>query len=71
MGWKGYPEGLKDGEIPILARILAVADTFDNLMNEYKDYRKVIHELERLSWNQLDGNVVKVLLSVLEERKEV
>lgn len=62
---------MKDGEIPILARILAVADTFDNLMNEYKDYRKVIHELERLSWNQLDGNVVKVLLSVLEERKEV
>ncbi len=68
---KGYPKGLKGEEIPLFARILAVADTFDNLMNEYKDYRKVIHELERLSWEQLDGNVVKALLSVLEEREEV
>lgn len=36
---KGYPFGLKGGEIPIAARIFAVADVFDALINDrpYRD----------------------------------
>jgi hypothetical protein len=36
---KGYPEGLKGDEIPIGARILALADTFD-AMTSTRPYRK-------------------------------
>jgi len=34
MGGQGYPEGLKGGRIPLPARIIAVADTYDSITSE-------------------------------------
>lgn len=31
---KGYPEGLKDGDIPLLSRIIAIADAFDAMISD-------------------------------------
>ena len=41
----GYPDGLKDGDIPLVARIIAVADTFDAMTTD-RPYRKSLTEEE-------------------------
>lgn len=61
---KGYPDGLSGEEIPILARILSVADAFDAMITD-RPYRKAkskeeaIDEIEELSGYQFDINVVE------------
>jgi len=70
---EGYPEELKASEIPLEARIVAVADVFDALTSKrpYKeawDIDKAYAELKRLSGKKLDGDCVQVLL---DERDEV
>lgn len=68
----GYPSGLKGEEIPIEARILAVADTFD-AMNSERPYRKafqrdaILAELKKVSGSQLDSPVTSVFLKLLEK----
>ncbi|MBR3305952.1 MAG: HD domain-containing protein [Lachnospiraceae bacterium] len=69
MDGKGYPRGLKGEEIPRIARIIAVADTFD-AMYSTRPYRKqmpleeVLAEIKRISGNQLDPAVVDTLLEL-------
>jgi putative nucleotidyltransferase with HDIG domain len=66
---KGYPDGLKGEEIPVLSRILFVADAFD-AMNSSRAYRKAlphstcIQELKNNSGTQFDPEVVEAALSV-------
>jgi putative nucleotidyltransferase with HDIG domain len=56
---KGYPDNLKGEEIPLIARILAVADTFDALTSE-RPYRNglsdkaALEEIEICKGTQLD-----------------
>ncbi len=65
----GYPDGLKGDEIPLMARILTVADTVD-AMGADRPYRKgrptdaIIAELKRCSGTQFDPDVVEVFLKV-------
>lgn len=69
---KGYPRGLKGDEIPMVAQIIAVADTFD-AMYSTRPYRKklsldyVIGELKRVAGTQLNADVVELLASLAEE----
>ena len=69
---RGYPDGIKGEQIPLGARIMAVADTFD-AMNSERPYRKslpkdaIISELKRVSGSQLDSFVVTTFLSLLEK----
>ena len=66
----GYPDGLKNKDIPLGARILAVADTFD-AMNSKRPYREaypreiILNELERGSGSQFDPRVSAAFLSVI------
>ncbi len=53
---KGYPENLKGNEIPLWARIIAVADTFDALTTS-RPYRKKIKEKEALE--EIERNINK------------
>jgi putative nucleotidyltransferase with HDIG domain len=65
----GYPGGLRGEEIPLLARILSVADAVD-AMSYDRPYRKhmgkdeIIRELNRCSGTQFDPRIVQVFLSV-------
>ena len=65
----GYPDGLKGGDIPLLARILAVADGFQAMTSE-RPYRRArteeeaLAELERGAATQWDSAVVKVFLKL-------
>ena len=66
----GYPKGLVGEEIPLGARIIRVADTFDALISDRPDrrsrtVREAITELEQMARNTLDPEVVDALLRVL------
>ncbi|MDO5156503.1 MAG: HD domain-containing protein [Eubacteriales bacterium] len=63
----GYPLGLKGDEIPELARIICVADTYD-AMTSNRSYRKTMpqdqvrSELERAKGTQLDARFAQIML---------
>jgi HD-GYP domain-containing protein (c-di-GMP phosphodiesterase class II) len=67
----GYPEGLKAEKIPIIAKIVAVADTFDAMTTD-RSYRKgmskelAVKELKKCSGTQLDQNVVEAFIKAYE-----
>jgi putative nucleotidyltransferase with HDIG domain len=68
---KGYPRGLAGDEIPELARIISVADTYD-VMTARDSYRTpmssydAIVELRRVAGKQLDARFVEVFIELLE-----
>lgn len=70
---KGYPRGLKGDEIPLLSRMISIADTYD-VMTARDSYREpvtpaeAIAELRRVSGTQLDGDLVELFLKVLERK---
>lgn len=70
----GYPDGLAGDEIPLAARIVAVADAFDAMVNE-RPYRpavpvaEVLEVLDQESGWQFDPEVVNALFRVLKEHK--
>ena len=74
MDGKGYPFGKTADEIPEVAQMIAVADTFD-AMHSTRPYRKkmkmedIIAELKRVAGTQLNEKYVNVLLSLIEEGK--
>jgi HD-GYP domain-containing protein (c-di-GMP phosphodiesterase class II) len=68
----GYPHGLKDGDIPLEARIVAVADVFDALTSKrpYKEAwtnKEAYAMLQRLAGEKLDKDCVKALMANQEE----
>jgi len=71
MDGKGYPDGLSGEEIPFLARILCVADSFDSMTAD-RPYRLspgrrfAIKELQRCAGTQFDPQVVSAFLRVLQ-----
>jgi len=67
----GYPRGLKGDQIPLGARIFAVADTFDAITSDrpYRAAQSISsgrREVERQSGKQFDPEVVKVFQSISE-----
>lgn len=69
---KGYPNGLKGEEIPLLSRILCVADSFDSMTSDRPyspalEKKSAIQELRHCSGTQFDPQVVEAFLKVLEK----
>lgn len=69
---KGYPDGLKGKDIPDIARIIAIADTFD-AMNSDRIYRNalpkeiILEELEKGSGTQFDPEYLKIFIKLYKE----
>jgi HD-GYP domain-containing protein (c-di-GMP phosphodiesterase class II) len=67
MNGKGYPAGLEGGDIPLEARIVAVADVFDALTSR-RSYKgawtndEAFATLQRLAGEQLDAECVEALM---------
>lgn len=67
----GYPQGLVGEEIPLGARIFAVADTLDAMTSD-RPYRRALpfsvarEEIQREAGRQFDPEVVRVFLSIAE-----
>jgi diguanylate cyclase (GGDEF)-like protein len=65
----GYPAGLKGDEIPVEARVLAIADAFDAMTSSrpYRSklsYKKVMQELKHCSGTQFDPKLVDAFLPI-------
>ena len=67
---RGYPEGLRNFDIPLGSRIVAVADAYDAMISP-RSYRKplsvekAIEELKSNSNSQFDPNIVEIFLRIV------
>jgi HD-GYP domain-containing protein (c-di-GMP phosphodiesterase class II) len=68
----GYPNGLRGEQIPLAARIFALADTFDAMTNA-RPYRRAVtveqalEEIQRCSGTQFDPAIVATFLALVPE----
>ena len=68
---RGYPSGLKGEEIPYMARIAAIADTFD-AMTSRRSYRDALDlqyvkdEIKKCEGTQFDPQLAEIFLDILE-----
>lgn len=72
----GYPEGLKEGQIPLTARIVSVADVFDALTTRrpYKpawSIQDTVEYIESKSGSHFDPRVVNVMKEYLPQFVEI
>lgn len=71
----GYPKGLCGREIPLLARIIRIVDSYDVMTNE-RPYKKAmsqaeaIEELKRCSGTQFDPDLVNICIEVFQEEEK-
>ena len=72
----GYPKGLKGVAIPLQSRILAIADTYDAMIND-RVYRKgqahqdAIDEIVKYRGTQFDPNLVDIFVSIMKEKPSI
>ena len=72
---RGYPIGLKGQEVPLIARIISVADTYDAMTID-RAYRRAlphevaVNEIERCSGSQFDPDVANPFTMRLEEWRD-
>ncbi len=69
---KGYPKGLKGDEIPRVAQIIAVADTFDAMYSDrpYRkrmNFEKAVSIIKEVSGTQLQPDVVDAFLRLVDK----
>jgi HD-GYP domain-containing protein (c-di-GMP phosphodiesterase class II) len=73
---KGYPQGLREGEIPLEARIVAVADVFDALTSA-RPYKPSWSNEEALAWlrklarSKFDADCIEALAFNLAKVREI
>lgn len=72
---KGYPRGLSGTEIPLFARIMAIADSFDAMTSKrvYRneiDLENTLIEIKRNKGTQFDPEITEVFLSFFNNDKE-
>ncbi len=70
---KGYPHNLKGEDIPYLARVLTVVDSFDAMTsnrpyNKRKTYEEGVEELRKCSGAQFDPDIVEAFIKVITSK---
>ena len=71
---KGYPEGRKGENIPLISRMICVADSYD-AMNSNRVYRKkltkedIINEIEKNKGTQFDPKIADIFLKLIKSGK--
>ena len=72
---RGYPLGLKGNDVPLIARIISVADTYDAMTSDRAYRRALPHEvavgeIERCSGSQFDPEIAHSFTAGIEEFRE-
>ena len=70
----GYPDGLKGEQIPLWARIVALADAYANMLTEHslaaaRTPEQALDELAKMSGTGFDGMLVRLLLRELKSER--
>jgi response regulator RpfG family c-di-GMP phosphodiesterase len=73
---RGYPNGLKGSNIPILGQIVSIADVFDALASKrcYKDaftFQDAVEEIKECKYSMFGPHVVEAFIKGLDEIMEV
>ena len=68
---RGYPRGLQDDEIPVLARIVSVANVYDAMTarSAYREpvsWREAVDHLRQVAGTELDPRFIETFVDVLE-----
>lgn len=69
---RGYPSGLKGDEIPYLARILTVVDSFDAMTscrpyNNKMTFEEAFEEIRKCSGSQFDPVIAEKFIEIMSE----
>ncbi|MCK4673464.1 GAF domain-containing protein [candidate division WOR-3 bacterium] len=72
---RGYPHGLQGNKIPLFARIICIADSFDAMITDRpyrkkRNTKKALDELEKQSGTQFDPKLVKIFIKAFNQRKK-
>lgn len=73
---KGYPGLLKNDEIPLVARIFAIADAYDVMVNDRPFQTRMtknaaLKEIGEQSGSQFDPSLAKVFINLMAEEKQI
>jgi len=73
---KGYPNGLKENEIPLFSRIISVCDSYEAMTADrpYRkalDYKVAIAELNRCAGSQFDKELVEIFIKSIVEKEHL
>ena len=68
----GYPRGIRGEKIPVLGRIISIADSFDAMTTD-RPYRKglsleqAIYELNKHKGHQFDPHLVEIFIDIIQQ----
>lgn len=71
---QGYPDGLAGDKIPLMARIIAISDSFD-AMTSLRPYRQklptreALNELQRCAGSQFDPRLVEIFCAMMDDEQ--
>ena len=73
---KGYPNGLKEDEIPLFSRIISICDSYEAMTADrpYRkalDYKVAIAELNRCAGSQFDIELVDIFIKAVTEKEHL
>jgi len=71
---RGYPEGLRENEIPLISQILSVADAWDAMLSKraYRNslsFKKALAEIKSNNGTQFSPQVTDVFIKIIEDDK--
>jgi len=72
---EGYPQGLKEEEIPLMSRIISILDAFDVMTHEHRNKpamtkEKALLELQNQAGSQFDPSLVQLFIEMMNENPE-
>jgi diguanylate cyclase (GGDEF)-like protein/putative nucleotidyltransferase with HDIG domain len=69
----GYPRGLKGGEIPLLSRIMAVAESYDDMTNRLNQVslgkEEALKDIRKMAGSRFDPEIVNIFSRLSEENE--
>ena len=70
----GYPKGLKEKEIPVMARIIAVAEAYDEMTNVYGNLRfsheTALQKIREMAGKRLDPEIARLFVRIFSKEAD-